>query len=112
MQKDCNVYGVPGACNREISRTGSRKYSENDITICMWSVQAEIDFPHYGLQCTTGNNKSVLSYPSDSKMKTFNDVYHLLDTDYNQIVQLERYTKLLDRLNKNVYYLPSRTSFC
>ena len=44
-------------------------------------------------------------------MKTFNDVYHLLDTDYNQIVQLERYTKLLDRLNKNVYYLPV-TSFC
>ena len=39
-------------------------------------------------------------------MKTFNDADHLLDTDYNQIVQLERYTKLLDRLNKNVYYLP------
>ena len=54
--------------------------------------------------------KVYCPYPSDSKMKTFNDVYHLLDTDYNQIVQLERYTKLLDRLNKNVYYLSD--SFC
>lgn len=107
VQKDCNVYGVPGACNREIFEQAVESISENDITICMWSAPGRDRFsPHYGLQCTTGNNKSVLSYLSDSKMKTFNDVYHLLDTDYNQIVQLERYTKLLDRLNKNVYYLP------
>jgi len=107
VQEDCAMYAEPGSSNAEIFEQAVQSVAENDVTVCMWSAPGRQRFyPYYGLVTHTSNNKSVLDYLTDSRMKTFNEVYHLLDTDYNQIVKLEIYTKLLDKLSDHVYHLP------
>lgn len=107
VKQDSTVYARPAASNTEIFEQAIGSITENDITICVWSAPGRNRFfPFYGLQCTTSNDKSVLPYLTDKRMKTFNEVYRLLDTDYNQMVQLELYTELLDRLSDHVYHLP------
>ncbi len=99
----------PGRGNRDIFLQALKlATTDTDVIIVQWSAPGRHWFiPQFDRSYNTNTvlADQHLPYIKNRDYQTFVDVFKLMDNSYNQYMELQKHTEILNSLNKKIYYL-------